>query len=461
MARKYAAVHRPSSDATEPDDFEQKIALTAKRQFGNEKQPIIEDAELIAERLGKARQDLQVAVGDVEKLQPVARVAEFLKDRLQREREPHADVLVQEYDAEVEVNDFKYENELNRSAHDDKKFLELATLVLVFLVLETLCNAYFYRGFEGGYIGGAVIAFSISFVVAALGLLTGFFFRYKNHKGSWQRLGGWLSIVVGSLMAVYISSATALYRSLVEVRKSSDPLTLFDEAWRGASQVFLLRETPFHDIYAALLFVFALLAFINAVNTGYKSLDPVPDYSRVARKQRNLINKRLKDVRRIRDDVEHEGTDMVNKREGLVSQIADADRTHSHLSLRLDECEQRFKQLAQDVNHDFRDAVTLYRSTNSLIRAADVPAYFKVQVDDLKFEEPLLFAAVRGNLAKFQGEISAQRDLLKTLSQEIRQIREVIATLQDSIEKFQQRCQALAKEVLARRRPRRLGAPAG
>ena len=218
--------------------------------------------------------------------------------------------------------------------------------------------------------------------------LAGYFGRYRNSIRLSERIGGWAAILVGLVIALYVSSVTATFRALVEIAKlradaqtdiSAQSPLLFERAIAEGHQIFFLH-VPFHELNATLLFALAMIAFVYAAYTGYTSSDAVPGYSKASEQSNQDEEACQAAENKLRADLSKLATDMKQKRARLVTAINEAARLQRDLVIKSDSCAKRLAQFAESTNNDYVHAVSSCRAENTKHRATQPPEYFSKSI---------------------------------------------------------------------------------
>jgi hypothetical protein len=440
-ARDHALRGIPPQDATGPDALEMEIARLAHEIYIQEGAPIIKDAEALAERVSKARSDIADTAQSISGRAPLSHLEELLKADLEAARPDNVKLLKSKKRAGTHLSVFKADHGLTGPADKQKKVIDIAARLSISLSVETFANAFFYS--TGiGLLAGAGIAFIFSLVIAVLGFLAGFFGRYRNSTRLSERIWGWIAIVGGLIIAVYVSSVTATFRALVEIAKlradaqtdlSTQSPQLFERAVTEGHQIFFLH-VPFHELNATLLFALAIIAFIYAAYTGYTSSDAVPGYSKASEQFEQDEAACQVAESKLRADLARLAADMKQKRARLVTSINEAARLQRDLTIKSDSCANRLAQFAESTNSDYVHAVSSCRAENTKHRATQPPGYFAEPIPALRFEtDPLVLQNLRDDLETLRREIEEVEPFGGTLNAEIIDIDRLRATLAETI----------------------------
>ena len=196
--------------------------------------------------------------------------------RLLKQLKKELDDIQQEFQA------FQTTNRLIRTAHyPDSQILYFA-IILLFWLLESTGNGYFFaEGSELGLLGGvgqAVIIAAINISIAFF--LMGWIFRYKNHYSIWKQLAAY------TVLAIYLP---CLFGFNLLVAHYRDYYALQPEK-AGSLAVQRFIETPWQlaEFNSWILFFMGLLFAIFAFIDGYKRDDAYPGYGKLHRRLQDL-----------------------------------------------------------------------------------------------------------------------------------------------------------------------------
>jgi hypothetical protein len=477
-ARTNATKGIPAPDATERDTLETAVEGAFQQAFAQYAKPITKEADALAERLNRARAEIPKIKGNIDTCLPVGHLEERLKADFEVARPGAVASFKEKKRAYSHLSVFRTEHGLTHPAEKRKRVFDVLAVISIFLVAETLVNAYFYQT-GVGLIAGAAIAFLFSFIIAVLGFIAGFLGRYRNSHVLWERIGGWLTIVVLTVIAIYISSVTATFRALVEIARlqvdqradlSAQSADLFTRALGDGSQIFFLH-VPFHEINATLLFALAIIAFGNAAWAGYTCIDPVPGYSKASERYDQSEAECRAAEAKLRSDLLNGAAERRDERSRIVSSINEASRLQGDLAIKFKRIEQRFAQCAEEVNADYKQRIKECRMENTNHRAEGTraPAYFSDEVVDLAVDtDPQLFQDIRTELDAMKDDIAGLTPVIPTLNAEIIELEKLRAALAEAITKQVKEWDGAAKSEIEsednRRyepQPSEVAAPAG
>jgi len=191
--------------------------------------------------------------------------------------------LKQEFDdLQQEFGIFQQENKLSRTPHyPDSQVLYFA-IILLFWLLESAGNGYFFaEGSELGLLGGigqALIIAAINISVAFF--FIGWLFKYKNHCSVWKQLSAYAGLAVYIICAFGFNLLVAHYRDFFA----------FHPEQAGTLAVQRFMETPWglSEVNSWLLFVMGIVFAVIAFVDGYKRDDIYPGYGKLHRRLRHL-----------------------------------------------------------------------------------------------------------------------------------------------------------------------------
>ncbi|MGR9045835.1 MAG: hypothetical protein ACU83N_11095 [Gammaproteobacteria bacterium] len=357
----------PPTEAVSPDGtereiqnyFEQRMAVINKIANAglSRRNTSITDTHLQEERAAIANQT------DHSKLEIASLMSREFREltRLKTER----DQLDDEY------RNFRTANGLHRIPnYPDSQLLNFA-IILLFWLLESAGNGYFFaEGSELGLLGGVAQAI----IIAALNISTAFFImggivRYKNHTSRWKRLGSYAGLLVYGFAVVCFNLLVAHYRDLFSTRP--------DMAGHQALQHFLAAPFTLADLNSWMLFLMGLLFSVFALIDGYKRDDAYPGYGK--------LHKRLL---RLYDDYEEQRDEVIEQIESIRRIFLDrlemmkqaVAMKHTRLVHLVEEKQAFIAEYEHGIANFATAANTLihrYRDINRAHRKSPPPAYFK------------------------------------------------------------------------------------
>ena len=273
-------------------------------------------------------------------------------------------------DIQQEFRAFQTKNHLVRTAHyPDSQILYFA-LILLFWLLESAGNGYFFaEGSDLGLLGGvgqAVIIAAINISIAFF--LMGWLFRYKNHHSIAKQLAAYIGMLVYLPCVAGFNLLVAHYRDYYALQP--------EEAGKLAVQRFI--ETPWQlsEFNSWILFFMGLLFAIFALIDGYKRDDAYPGYGKLHRRLQQVHE----DYDEHRDDIV---TQVEDVREDFLTKLEEMKHAvllkHTRL-VHLVEGKQVFVAEYEQGMANFIAAANAliyrYRDINMSTRKQPAPSYF-------------------------------------------------------------------------------------
>jgi len=185
-------------------------------------------------------------------------------------------------DLQQEFYSFQKLNKLTRTPHYPESQLLYFSIILVFWLLESAGNGYFFaEGSELGLLGGvgqAVIIAAINIAVAFF--FIGWLFRYKNHCSVWKQICAFIGLGIYIICAFAFNLLVAHYRDYFA----------FNSEQAGVLAVQRFIDTPWNlsEFNSWILFFMGLMFAVFAFVDGYKRDDIYPGYGRLHRRLQYL-----------------------------------------------------------------------------------------------------------------------------------------------------------------------------
>lgn len=374
-----AQKHRPTTDATHPDSIEVDLRTQAESFVASEQRSFesaLSSASTVAHSI---RQSLIDAEADVELALSDTSLASSVDAELATDKQKLIKLAEERIDAKVDLNGFRTLNGITEPARYPESIIYHFGLLILALVAETAINAFFYQN-EGGLLGGAIVAFGVSFANLGLAALLGYGFRWKNLADVRWRALGWASLVAAILIALYCNALFATFRS--EYQNVTDPSDYneMSAAFRSASdQAFdvFIFQPDFADMMSFILFIIGLLLSAFAFWKGYTVDDPVPGHSRRDKRLKKAIaveEAKTEEVRlKLRNFLMDRKTKLQSMRDEPTRLVARANTQRANLS----EAASTLKSQADSIQRDFELVLDAYRQSNLAVRGIDPPAYFR------------------------------------------------------------------------------------
>ena len=270
-----------------------------------------------------------------------------------------------------EMDSFRQINRLHRGAeYPESKWL-FYSIILVFLLAESILNGTFLaKGSELGLLGGVRDAI----ILAALNIFPAYiigtyFLPLANHIKPAYKFISYVAVLVYASLLILINYFIANYREEMEIMNTVNP---FQDAIQNMASLHI--PNSMHAILLGILgLTFSLVVFFK----GYNSDDKYPSYGKLDRK----LNKATDDYNQCRYDILDEldllKNDSLSERTELISRLtSDIDDIKLLHQLKI-ALVQKYSSVAQYLRDSCGVAVTMYRDTNLGIRKTPAPAYFQ------------------------------------------------------------------------------------
>lgn len=189
-----------------------------------------------------------------------------------------------------DLDAFRKEHNLTRQPHYPENKSTRVGLVLlggVLIIIEGLCNAYFFaQGSESGLLGGFIQAgllAAMNFLVPAL--CGRIWIPNVNHVRRFRRMVGYAGIVVTGVLMLLSALAIAHFRDAMT-------LAVDDTVSLAAVALKTMQEAPFTlaDLSSWMLFFLSILFGFLGFCEGYKFDDPYPGFGRRHRAAQQAVN---------------------------------------------------------------------------------------------------------------------------------------------------------------------------
>ncbi|WP_299656522.1 hypothetical protein [uncultured Jannaschia sp.] len=266
---------------------------------------------------------------------------------------------------------FRVRHDLSRPAYSRPNIAKTCSIVLAFLIVETLLNGVLFAGKnELGLVGGGFIALLISIVNVGASGLSGFFARYSVHRHFIAKLLGYVVTLAWLAAIVILNFAVAHFRDAVERL----------ESWSLATQASIqtLLEAPFElaSMESWLLMAWGLLISIVTFLKILLGGEIYPGYARISERRSAAIDKyndSLSDALdellacrdKAEDELEEKSQDVHRQIGDAIDAIAGRQELQQHLPSFLTHCDARATALLKR-----------YRDANRAARTESAPQHF-------------------------------------------------------------------------------------
>ena len=355
----------PDSDASDLDSVEREVvaAVEAVRRQG-----LAGAAE--HERVYRER----IAAGDAigPQIQQIAKNTEIdFRKEVDVRRDLVKTALKDLRGSEADLAQFKQDNDLNRAAYETGGLWKWAAICCVIVLVESIMNGFFFAEANvAGLAGGTITALVISIVNVGAASITGHFCRQKNHAKLLRRFAGWLSLILGAGLAVFINFLVGHFRDLTTT-------VSWDEAAGAAFERVVAGHVQMQSLDAWLLTGLGMLIAAFAGWKAYEALDPYPGYDRVAknfgRKQDEWLDLREETFETLIETRNKATAALMDECDKLQERFGTAEGAQAGLLALAG----RRRNFLRDCDRTVGDLMAVYRDANRKARTKSAPAYFQ------------------------------------------------------------------------------------
>lgn len=277
---------------------------------------------------------------------------------------------VEERKALRDLNRFKADHRLQRTAVYPESHVKHFSMVFLFLLGECIANTYFFAANSDlGYLGGFFQALVVSVANVGLSYVFGWLaLTQLNHVNRFRKAVGVAST------AVYLAAVTVFHLLVAHYR---DLLTLNpDNAIRMTLTRFTQGPFSFETLESVIVFVIGALISVLAVLKGYNHDDRYPGYGEVhrmhAEKEEAYVRKETEARGRLIELLNAAETGVnqrLAEREERIRRMEDLLSGAKSVVAHIDNIDHR---VAEVVN----TAITIYREANKSVRTEALPACF-------------------------------------------------------------------------------------
>jgi ElaB/YqjD/DUF883 family membrane-anchored ribosome-binding protein len=380
---------RPDSASDSPDLNEIKVVLQAK-QFGEAEESDRTDSFVDAE---KKISDIDQKIEAIEAACNSNLEHDLLEgafhSALSKEEHSLVTACARELEARAALNSFKTRNQISDPAHYPPDQLFHFAFLIMFVVIETVVNAFFYQG-SSGLLGGAVVALSVSVVNMSLAAALGSMYRYVNLPDLKEKITGYAGLIAFIVLALVLNLIFSTFRVQYELLQQqviqenlADPTTAmlvaaFRTAVSDAFRVFVL-EFPEIDVMSFVLFFVGAICSCLAFWKGYSHDDKHPGYGEMDRRHKatelaftnakdQAFNAAVDKVHQIANEVDELRTSLI------------ASQRNSHaLKAQVQGAQSIFDGNVRKIQGELNLVIEAYRGANKATRSTPAPKYFEQQ----------------------------------------------------------------------------------
>ena len=309
------------------------------------------------------------------------------------------DLRKRELGSKRELNFFRAENDLHRSAKYPESSLFHWGILLGLIMLESFLNGnIFAKGSDAGIIGGTVVAVMISVLNVLLAAAVGAYpLRWTMHKKLGWRVAGVVLILCYFPLMVFINLVVGHYRALLD----TDP----DLAGLEAAKMAWQHGLNFGSFDSLILFGLGIGFSMAAMIKAFFADDKYPGYGKVQRhheeQQRIYREKREEIGRRVLDSL-HTALQQID------NQVEQFGLKLKRAALELAATTYVFEDYGRVLvlmNKNCMEIVQMYRDENQRVRTDPPPVYFmrsvNLETTELGLENEELLATQR-RLTEFE-----------------------------------------------------------
>lgn len=292
-----------------------------------------------------------------------------------------------EMESRAALNSFKTRNQISDPAHYPPDQLFHFSMLIMFVVIETVVNAFFYQG-SSGLLGGAVVALAISVVNMTLAAALGSTYRYANLPELKDKVTGYAGIIAFIILAFVLNLIFSTFRvqyEIVQQQVIQDNLTepstamlvvAFKTAVGDAFRVFIL-EFPDIDVMSFVLFFVGVLCSCLAFWKGYTQDDKYPGYGAMDRRHK-AAEKIFNDAKERAFQAAVTKVHQIAKEvEDLRSSLVTSQRNSHALKAQIQAAQSSFDGSVRKIQGELNLVIEAYRGANRATRTTPAPRYFE------------------------------------------------------------------------------------
>jgi hypothetical protein len=361
----------PPSNAENFDDMEQKIVTYINNHVKSAVEAYYDDMRSFEERMTR----LNVA-SNPGRIQNIALAAEAdFQTQLHKRKDALYTAKIEVTQSERDLENFKKNNGLTRSADYPKSKLWIGSVAAALLLIETGLNSlYFSQGSEMGLMGGLIIAGAPSLMNTILGMvLGGLALRLLPHIKIPAKILG-----IGLLISVVTIAITGNLL-LAHYRSEMMAMTEFNVSVATTQALKSLRETPFvlNDVESWYLFAMGVSFFVGATFSFWRMDDRYLGYgnqSKIYKDKLNFYAKKkafyLEELETLRN---HNMLDLDEAAEEISAKASEANAVYDSKK----RWEVLFQEHITHLENAGREMLGYYRTMNMGERTDKPPEYFQ------------------------------------------------------------------------------------
>ena len=376
--REEASAHRPPSDAAQMDLNEVEIQSEAEKAIGNEEKMFalaLTETSRVAYEL---RQKIGALEGRIQQLLADTSLHNEAAAELAADRASLVAATERRMRAEVDLRSFRAKHGITQQAKYPESRVYHLAIILVFALIETVINAFFYENAQG-LLGGFVVALSVSAVNMIGAVSLGFMSRYRHLRDEPTRYLGWLAIVLFVVLSLYCNALFAAFRAQYQLLADPTDAAQVSQAFRlaaeQAARAFLL-SMKFMDLMSFILFCIGLLLSYLAFSKGATLDDRYPEHGEKDRLVKTAKDSELSARQFVREKLKT----FLEQRRRTMQAIALEPQTlisaAGDRAAHLQHAYQLCQSHQDSIQTDYSLLLRTYRDANAAIRATAAPHYF-------------------------------------------------------------------------------------
>lgn len=368
----------PAQSAVTLDVNETQLQAEAQRFVAQDHADYTNKQSAKIKTLAEVRDGLSRTAADCESLLEDRPLSEIVSHTREEHRASLVKLREDQLQREAELKAFRALNGITEDATYPSNSLAPYLVLVPCLMLETIANAVFYENAQG-LLGGALVAFTVSLINLVIAFALGAAFRYKNLLPLTAKIGGWLSLGVAVLLAIYLNAIFSAYRSeyqlVADIGDFSETTAAFGRALGSAGLVFI-GKFPTGDMMSFVLFFIGIGMSFFAFRKGYGCDDQYPGHGKRTRLYKEVTaayEAQLKIVRTVvQMDVQRRLTGMASAKTQLMQWKPRLEQLKNSTRQELSTLQLSLTQLQRD----FALVLNTYRQKNVSVRPIPAPAYF-------------------------------------------------------------------------------------
>lgn len=371
-AKRHARKDAPDTSSKVPDVNEDEIKIYFKTTVAQAGTKVQESAGILKGEIFSINLNQQyVEISNY--VEVFSNKAQTLLGSVKAEMKELTDI----YDKSVEdLEMFKTKNKIKREAFYPQSNILSIGMLLLFVLIESVFNGYFFAGGNDlGLLGGLIQAVVISIVNISLGVMIGLFLiPQMHHIDRVHFYLGLLGLIFTVVLGVIFNILVAHYRTALV----HSP----DNANEVAVQSFTNNMFYISEVDSWILFALGFIFFLAAAWKAYKFDDPYPGYGKLDRTKElakaeilESYDHSIHDLEELYDESCLEIKELSSKAQRNLNKLNGYYTTLAHQNTILE----RYVELLSSA---YAALIKRYRHENIQHRSTPPPTFFDDEVDD-------------------------------------------------------------------------------